>query len=68
MSKKDMSKYDLTGEEQLEREEQAINEPMFAEMDKTVKKFFDYTNRIFSRDETIASIERDREYQNNPFN
>jgi hypothetical protein len=54
--------------EQLENEEQAIGEPMFAEMDKTVKKFFNYTNSIFSRDETIASIERDFISNSNPFN
>jgi hypothetical protein len=59
--------------EQLENEEQAIGEPTDAgealrQSYNKLQSFLGSSNRIFSKDETIASIERDREYQNNPFN
>jgi hypothetical protein len=69
-------KYEEIENERLEREEQAIGEPKDAkdagealrQAYNKLQSFLGSSNRIFSRDETIASIERDREYQNNPFN
>jgi hypothetical protein len=59
--------------EQLEKEEQAIGEPTDAgealrQSYNKLQVFLGSSNRIFSRDETIASIERDFISNSNPFN